>query len=259
MCGPGVRGMSSNDDDIHLLRTDPGALVVRYRPAVTRMVEKYAEAGSIAKSEVDDVVQNICEKLLRAAPSLSISYQGKSLLSTYLYTVVQNFLNQEYGALRRVPGSAPYLETLSPVDAGLGASVDLQWFFRRFQAILHLFGRKKAKVLLGLRIFSGVPVSGDDVLDAYPNCPGTHLLDFLIMFGNRSRGQTDTEAFLVAGELIAGIEEKKRAAPDSFRRWLDLQIDEILSLLNGRPKTYHFDREIFRSFLVYFFQYDRNN
>jgi hypothetical protein len=63
----------------------------------------------------------------------------------------------------------------------------------------------------------------------------------------------ETEAFLAAGSLIRQIERKEGAA-DSFRRWVNLRIDEIIELLNGKPPVFHFDRKILRSLIIFFFQ-----
>jgi RNA polymerase sigma factor (sigma-70 family) len=245
----------SVDDDVSLFRKDPVAVIIRYQPAIRQFVRRYVLLGSLPEADAQDVQQSITEKLLRQAPLLASSFQGKSLLSTYLYAVVRNMLRKEYLERARSPEQVPFHENLHHRETAIEAKLDLELQYRRFRAVLGLLPRRRAKITLGLKLFSGYPIEGKDVLGAYPHCTGSKLLSFLRLFGNGTGGREDLEVFRVAGELIADIERKENS-PDAFRRWMDIRIDEILTILNGDPPVYHFDRETLKDFLGHFFSYE---
>ena len=233
---------ASQEREVELLHNDPGALVVLYQDMVGIVVWNAIQRGMFPPSEREELIAAVTAKLLELFPRLRRTYNGTSLLRTYVSAIVINLLNRMAREQKRTKRSLPPVESGAEDPALELAGHDIDVFVRRLDTILGLFAQLTSKLVVILKCYYRIALDTAEVMSWYPRCDAFSRDQILSL--SRSSGKTVPHGELFAAlALIVGEAEGRRVSADSLRKWTDHRIAEILRLLNGNPPRSAFDRK----------------
>jgi hypothetical protein len=252
--------MYENDIDKGLLYNNPHKLVEKYQHIIKSIVRRFVAIGIFSYSEHSDAVQYINEKLLTDKIfRMQQNYDSSYYVVTYLSKIIQNICVD----LSRVKlrNSIIDVSTESAEEApGSDESVivdqlTIQEELYRFETILRLFPRNRAKIELFLKIYCRIPISAGDIMKAYPAIDHSDRLQFLSKLGDGSRYQEmkDGEIYNNLTSIINQIEEKRNTT-DALRKWVDLKINEIINVMNSEPHNSTYDRETLKYLIQRYYE-----
>ncbi len=204
-------------------------------------------------AQVADIVQNINEQLLRRITGLQSGYNGSYLVRTYVAAAVRNI------CLRLREQENKVLPVRQIADDDLPSSLEsekdrysIDQAKRLVQAIFAQYHRKRPKLMICLKLWCRIPISREEILDWYQDCPESTLHQILDLFGGRYADRSDGEVFKMATGFF-NIAADKENAEDALRKWTQEKVGEIIRLLNGDPPTRTFDKESLQILLQDYF------
>jgi hypothetical protein len=236
------RPLSENEHEVRLLHNDPGQLIIDYRSMIGIVVWNAIKRGMFPPGEHRELIQAVTVKLLELLPGIRRSYDGTSLLRTYVSVVVVNILN------RMARGQSHPARSLLPREAGMEDPAlelpdhDIQVFIRRLDRILRLFAAEQPKLAVVLKCYYRIALDESEVRAWYPACD-PFSRDQLRALSRTGTGELAYGALFTALAPIVSEAEGRRVTADSLRKWTDHRIGQILRLLNGNPPHSSFDRK----------------
>lgn len=236
-----------NEEDVQLLYHDPHALLTKHQPTIAIIINKFIASGFFAPGEREDLVQTINEKLLRdKLRNMQAQYNYSAYVATYFSKIVYNLCIELHRATKRerVFDRSKELEEVEAGyedERGLGAAVIAQETLR-FETILKLFGKARAKLELCLRLLFRMEITAAEVREYYPACSSQDLHTLLTAFGGDFESMTDKEIYALVTP-ICNRREGKNNSPDALRKWSNMKVEEILALLNSRASRSSYDFE----------------
>ncbi len=224
--------MNPNDLDIHLLRTDPGRLIVRYQPLVRLVVGQFITRGCGQRSEYDDLVQEVNRKLIERMPRIRQLYNQKSLFRTYFSVVIRNIFLEEIRKTRLVAEPLPQ-QYEHPAAHGSHESLVILQEVQRFERAMILFGSEGPLLNLCLRCLLDMGVRHED-LSCFQTDPGFDVRELMLTelnaMGEKKRGDKLNRI----GSMLPQLGEKVKSG-DNLRKWYGSRLQELLDLMNGQP------------------------
>jgi len=237
-----------NDLDIHLLFNDPGGFVEAHQKTIQYVVNKFVLSGFFTYHDRDEVVQYVNEKLLTGKiEKMQKLYNRNYYVVTYLSKIIHN-LCLEYSRKFRSRSRENTEIDISTLDitenADANSNIIIEEESRRLDAILSMYNKSRPRVELFLKILCGVGFREDDILSLYPeaNRKDVERLVHQCTPASDHDKKTDKELFGSLTNFINKYDRKKNTA-DALRKWIAAKIDEIIQLLNGEPKTSHYNKE----------------
>jgi len=232
-----------NSVDIDLLRTDPHKLILRYQETIGIIVKAYIRSGMFRAAEFEDIVQHVNKDLLEKLPRIRRQYNGMSLFRTYL----SNIIRHSCLSLNAKRQSEPVILDLersyiSPDSEVPERQLLIEHDILVLRAIIEQFHTERFKLLLCLKLFYRIPITRSDLLQWWPECPGSEIDTLVSATATEDRKLTDQEAFALFQPLV-NMADKTSSSADSIRRWADQRVLRILDLLNGSPPTSAHNRE----------------
>ncbi len=233
--------MTENAQEVHLLQTDPHALLIKYQPTIRIIVRRYIGSGMFKASEFADVVQSVNVTLLTRMPTLQRQYNNTSLLRTYLSAIIRNIcvrLRSEQEDHMTLGDADPegydgekIWERLAVRDAS-----------RAFAEAIALYGSQRGRLIVYLKLYYKLPPDVGDLLSAYPACTPTDAGKAADMLGRNISAKTEQEVFSSATALLNKLERKSISA-GGHRHWASEKAQEVAELLNVRLPGAHFDKQ----------------
>ncbi len=241
------------DPDYEILLSDPHQLLVKYQELIRSCVWDFVGKGVFRSNQIHDVVQNVNEELLRRIPGLQAGYNGSFLVRTYVAAAVRNICLR----IREQQNKAVPLRLLeedelpsSPESEKDRYSIDQAK--RLLHAIILQYGRKRPKLIISLKLWCRLPLTEQEVLDWYQDCPEPTLQQVLGLFGDGYAGRSDWEVFQLATGFF-NLAAEKENAQDALRKWTIEKVNEIIELLNGDPPMRTFDKDSLQILLHEYF------
>lgn len=253
-----MSNVATNEEDVELLRTNPAELVVRYRRTIEYIVRQTILGVRNNPDEFNDVFQEVTELLLRKLPTIQEQYNGSALLRTYVFAIVRNIcVKVGMRTARTSKAGGTSIETLSePPRLENQYLIEHECF--RLRAIFLTFGRKRAKLLLCLKLDFRISITADDIDLWNPDCPPSGRAALLDLFGDDYEHMRDADVFDSLAPFWNDA-KKKNTTADSIRKWTNDQLHEIIRLLNGDPPRCSYDRSTTRTLFEYFIAWDRQH
>jgi RNA polymerase sigma factor (sigma-70 family) len=232
---------ADNEIDVRLLREDPGKLLIRYQPVIRFIVRNLAYQGYLPRRDIVDLTQDVNRKLVERMPRIRDQYTGKCLFRTYFCVVIRNLCLEEFRKVRLVAEPRAELYENTAPEAASDPLV-IRQEFERLQRALRLFGAESQPVWIVLRCFAGLPVTAND----FSGLAGqTELADreHMAESVNQTLNLQKRDKIEILATLLTPYFPRART-PEAFRKWTSSRLDELLSLMNGRPPKSAYTLEI---------------
>lgn len=244
--------MTENDRDIELLRSDPHALILKYQTTVEIIVKKFIEGGLFRASEFADVVQDVNVRLLEKISAMQSQYNGKSLFKTYFSVIVRNICLREHRrVLEHIAVDQENLHRVFEPNAVEQKHI-FEYEVRRFNLVLRLYHKHRAKLLFCLKLYYRIPLTSEDVRLYLPRCTDEDRDSLMKNFSAAFDVLSDTEIYDIVTPIMNRY-EKKSNTPDALRKWTDSKVREIIEIMNGNPKHSNYNVETLRILVDDFF------
>lgn len=206
---------------------------------IESVVCRFISRGFFDNEEKMDVVQHINEQMLKSKlDRIKQHFNGSVYLTTYFSKVVYNACLE----LARSRKNKPHIlgeETLVHHDSNQRSASDnmaIQDELRRFEGLLRSLGKKRRKVELSLKLMARVVLTDSDLKPYLSSDTKSDWQNASKILYHPYDKMTDKEVFALVIPLF-NAEEGKNNTPDSVRRWIQMQMDRMVLLLNGNPPT----------------------
>jgi DNA-directed RNA polymerase specialized sigma24 family protein len=243
--------VTENEKDIELLRTRPRELVAKYQSAIEAIIAHFTESGLLKASDFEDHRQAINLMLLDKLPQMQANYSGAAQFRTYLSAIVRNMCREIYRRGKREPQIVPLEDYDIPDGDAMQPRYEIEAVCRRLEVILTLYHSERPKLELLLRIHFHIRITLELAQRAFPFA-GWHELRSFVAAMKKTEEISDHETYASLMPWINNFEGKANA-PDTFRKWMDAKINDVIQLLNGDPPTRHFTRKTLKILLEKFF------
>lgn len=208
-----------------------------------KVVNRYVNKGVIPKRERDDTQMFIVEKFLQKHAKIQDSFSGKSNITTYCISVLNNMccevIRKELKHWKNELDEIPENLNFSEIDTQ--KITILHDEIKYLEKILLLFDTEKSKVNIALCYYYQLVINLKD-LNHYFNVFNKKNINRLISGNNDlSKG----EIFNNLTNFI-NLVENKNLKSDAVRMWLTKTITIIINRLNGPFKRANYDKESFQ-------------
>ncbi len=251
--------MRNNDFDIHLLLKDPNTLIEEHQKTIACVVNKFVYTGLFSYHDRDEVIQYVNERLLtEKITKMQKQYKPQYYVVTYLSKIVYN-LCLEYSRKHRTGNREDTTVDISQTDIpdndDFSRHIMIQEESRRLDSILKMYYKHHKRIEVFLKIFFGIGITHDDLLQLYPEADEKEISVVLQKCNPTSDidHKTDKELYETLTQFINKY-EKKHNSSDALRKWVHAKMTEIIVLLNGNPKTANYDKETLK--ILFQFKYE---
>lgn len=240
--------MVDNEKIVDLLRRDPSAFLETHQSMIRGIVMKYMASGLFRNDETDDVYQYINERLLTGVlEKMRNQYNSSYYIRTYFSKIISNlclqYANME-GRRNLLQRNVDFSDVDVSTDETITADIVLKEMYEHLVTVLALFGTKRPRLELLMKITLKIGISRDDILRCYPDCKAESMQRLLAQF--QTPDQYSSSSLTVIYEtlipLLNELEGKQNTA-DALRKWVDSKLDEIAEILNVPPVSAALNRE----------------
>ncbi|HTY01688.1 MAG TPA: hypothetical protein VMG09_16805 [Bacteroidota bacterium] len=241
------------DPDYGILVRDPRRLLLSYQELIRACVWDFVSKGMFDAGMIQDLIQNINEELLKRLPNLQAGYNGSFLVRTYVAATVRNIcLRIREQENRTVPAGVLVEEDLPNRLETEKDRYSIEQMKRVFHAITLQYHRKRPKLIICLKLWCRLPLSENDVVSWYQDCPPVAMQQILEHFGGIYARRTDADVFTTATAFF-NLAAERDNTEDALRKWTMVRISEIIQLLNGDPPKRSFDKDSLQILLHEYF------
>ncbi len=236
-----------NQEDKRLLQEDPDGLIVRYQPSIEIIVIDFIRRGLFDWQDKSEVMQMVNERLIgEKIPKMQQQYDGSAFVITYFSQIVRNLCLEIHRKQSRKakPQVQQDLEEVVIPDPGVNVleKIAIEQERERLAAILRMYARSKAKLVLCLKLFSRVAVSINDLEDCFGALERRDILAIHQQFGHAYDDMTDKAIYAYITPFF-NRSDGKQNSPDALRKWIQAKVEEIILLMNGKPKQANYEPE----------------
>ena len=227
--------MSDEQEDLHLIRSDPAGLLEKYQEVIAIIAGRYAASGYYPFSECDEVVQHVNERLLNRINRIQENYNGSTRVTTYLSVIIRNIVTEHLRGMQRlvVEEHKPSMECIGEQPTTGIENLAVEEEIKRFGIVLSLFGNQKRKLELCIKLYYRLPVSKDDFF-SYAKRSKKMIDELFLNFLNSPEPYPDKNLFAHITPWFNAV-EGKRNLPDALRKWVTARLNELINLMNGNP------------------------
>lgn len=217
-------------------------VTVSLEPAIRRAVSFHIYKGYFPADAKEDAIQDITLKFLEKGEDIIRQFKGHSSVKTYFNAVIFNFCSDLYRSGRyRVLGTES-IERVPDIPVQAIPKKILEDEFRRLSLLFDLFGKKKHRLILCLKLTYKIPLENADIERYHPEVE-SHESQALLMLNHPSNvNTTDKEIFRTLNEIFNRLEEKETSV-DALRKWVDVKTEEMVRFMNGDPPRYYYTRK----------------
>jgi RNA polymerase sigma factor (sigma-70 family) len=232
-----------NQQEVDLLRDNPGQFIVSYQPLIKIVVRVFVKAHYIPEREYEDVVSYINEKLLLKIERIRSQYNGISMLSTYMSTVIRNLCLEKIreSHLTLVEEPSPYLEYSAYSPANQINNIVIRQELQRLTKVIETFMNDRTRLLFCLKIMYRVPVSESEFY-ALDSVDKKEQLRFLWNSFNIQAIMEERDQYKRLAALFSVVDGLERST-DSIRKWVHHRLNQIIIMMNGDPKRANYTEE----------------
>jgi hypothetical protein len=230
----------SEENNNRLLFQDPSKYLEHHQHVVSSVVQKFAASGLYDRSEAEDVMQYIHERMLTGVlKKIQEQYRPWRCHKAYFYKIVRN-LCLEYAKKNanhnRHEMKVDFTHAQFGFQENTSAEIALSEVYRQLGMLIKRYGTNQARLELFFKISLRVGITEDDVLRCYPSCDETVLNKFLSSFNYSGMHRTAkyAEIYEHLAKLINELEGLHKSA-DSVRKFLNSKLDEIIRGMNIPP------------------------
>jgi hypothetical protein len=233
---------SENEDDVALLLHEPQSLILKYQEIIKIIVRKYISSGMFKPEDFEDTVQTINQLLIQKIPAIQKQYNGSSLLKTYFSAIVRNICLKKFEKDKRELPTTSLDELNLSSGEDITNRLEIEYHIKRFGSILRLYSKKEEKLVFHLKLYFRFSQTSENIKRYFTACSVEDERTLLNLFGGDYTSLSIQEIYKQITPFLNKYEGKSNTA-DSARRWIDSKVDEIITLLNGNPPQFKYDKE----------------
>jgi hypothetical protein len=225
---------STDTLDIPLLRNNPQEFVVRSQRIIEFAVKQFTKSGMFAPSEYRDVIQSVNEELIKRLPGIEKNFNGTVLLTTYMNVVIRNICYRIHERERSTLRTEPLTDAHVHEGEENINSLMIREESQRFALAIRLYGTKRYKIILCLKIYFRLPVSDHDLRSCFDTISDSDRTTLLLRFADNYDAFLEAENFTNIAPYM-NKQEKNVTSGASLRRWTQEYLTRIIDLMNGNP------------------------
>jgi DNA-directed RNA polymerase specialized sigma24 family protein len=249
----------------NLLSQYPNTVVLMYRTYIKKFI-KYKHSSSASNPEEwEDIFQEVITRLIsgkiqRIRERFDFSYTNenfskKSFFTSYLMVTVRNIYMDIVRERNVRPLTAGQLQPLEDghevfKDENMLSRLAITEEFKKFQMILALFYKSRAKLELCLKLKCRIPLTEKDVRLCFPGCD----LEDIKLMAQDYRNLKDKKLFDAVVPIFnrnEGTENKS----DTLRKWISVKVDEIASHLNRSHQSSVYTNKNLMDFVTLYYDW----
>ena len=219
----------------------PG-LVGKLQPTIRKAVNFHIYKGYFQPDSADDIIQDISLLLLEKGAGIIQNFKGNSSFQTYLNAVIFNFCSDLYRRKKYPKNISEPIENVTDPSVQPIPKRILDDEYRKLNLLLDLFGKKKFRLIICLKLTYKLPVSASDLYN-YDGSVSTKEVQEILKLSDLTNVRVkDKQIFETLNGIFNRVEGKVTSI-DSLRKWVDLKTDEMIGFMNGEPPVASYNRE----------------
>ncbi len=249
------KNIDKNAWEVDLLHADPASLVAHYQPTVGIIVQQFIRRGFFEGHEKMDIVQAVNTQLLeKKMGKMQKQFNGSVFLLTYFSKIVQNICVEMTRRRKKQPVfvEPEILLNVEEKQSNAFEKMAIQDELLRLEGLL-IGWRKRIKTEFCLKLFARIILEEKDLFGLDTEKTKLKINNIKSCFYNNYETLTDKEIAEIVIPVFNIIENKKNDA-DSLRKWIYLQVEKIVKILNGDPPVYAYDREALKVLLRFYYE-----
>lgn len=239
-----------------LLNSNPEQLILCIQSLINSTVYNFIKSRKFTEDDYNELKQEVNEKLLIRIHKIKKQYNGKSLLTTYLITIIRNICHDICRKKNKEPVFIDYEDVFTKqIDNSVYDTLIFEEEKVRLNKILELLFDEKGKLIFCLKLKYRIPFTYTDMKRAIP---GANMNEF-ILFNNKVEPYLSaTDGIIYDGlTMIFNKYENKNNSIDALRKWISKKTNEIIYLLNNKPSRYNYTEETLQILFEICFVKDR--
>ncbi len=251
----------SHEEDIWLLKNNPGNLSRKYEPMIDSIAHKVLSNTHYPAYLLDDLKQEFSEELIRKATYILSHYDTSLPLRSYLGKVIRNsFLNQLIkGKLKFCPGTpiTRMVDEQAADDLNPELKLCIKEGCRQFKDMLESYKHDRVRLEISLKTLLSLPVSCNDISALFntdDTSPAPEEVEAVCRALNESvkaQGFNQAYRFSIIMPLLNRA-FKTNTDAKSHLHWTNIRIAEIILNLNKKGLSC-FDRNTFAEMVEQYF------
>jgi len=226
--------MQDDAEDMRMFRESPFDLLLKYQPVFELIARRFACNGYYPFGHCEEIVQHVNERFFSRIEKIREQFDGRVLVRTYFSAICRKII-QEYIRCsgRRDELLADYVAEVSEPITGYSLDYVIVEEFRRLDRVMTLFGSKRNKLWLLMKLLYRIRVEFSDFSEVNPGAAEIIGDDLLNRF-NEDADMKDREIFQLVFPFFLRF-EVRLTHYDSLRKWYRLKVSDVISLMNGTP------------------------
>lgn len=230
------------------------------QPIVKHVADKFISGGYISAGNREDLISHINEQLLKSKISqMKAQFAGDSLFNTYFTRVLYN-ISIRYGK-KEQRYNARFLFDNEEANISAKAADPLKQTAlnrqkERFGYLLKLYGKKRDRLVLLLKIILRLNIKKEDVSESFKIAETSEIEEFLNIYEsviiNNPEKITDSDLFEMITPWFNRFENRDNTH-DALRKWLDYQLGLLAESLNAPPFNTEFDKKTLKLLAEFYF------
>lgn len=227
--------MHDEQAELALMYSNPFELLLRYQQVFELIVRRYACCGYYPFHHCDEMLQHVNERIFTKIDRIVEQFDKKVLVRTYLSAICRKIIMEQVRSDRRRDQLLTEFMVAEVEPAPVVCPIDyvIVEEFRRLDRILLLFGDKRSKLWLLLKLQFRVQVDRSD-FSAIDPMAADAVTDDMIRALNDNLYLKDREIYQLVYPFFVRF-ENRLSHPDSLRKWYNMKLDEVIALMNGIP------------------------
>ena len=213
--------------------------------------------GYFQPDSADDIVQDISVFLLEKGNGIIQQFRGQSSFQTYIKAVIFNFCCDLYRSKRYRKEAYESIERIADLTEQPIPQKILDDEFSKLTLLFQLFGKRKFRLILCLKLTYKLPVSKVDIQNYSTSVNQKETVTILNLNKLNNVRTKDKQIFATLNGIFNRVEGKTTSV-DSSRKWVDLKTDEMIQFMNGEPPVSLYNRESLQILIEkYFIQHTK--
>lgn len=220
--------------DITLLKNNKHEFILRCQRIIEFIVKHFVTSGMFPSDLFQDTVQSVNEELIKRLESIERNYNGSVLLTTYMNVVIRNICLRIHEQNRTRILLEPLTDDVESQNSDHLTTIMIQEEYRQLSLALRLFGAKREKIILCLKIYFRLSIPEQELRTYFTALSPDELAILQKRFSGNYDDTLEIDNFNEFAPFI-NRQEQNATSGGSLRRWTLEYLSRIIALMNGNP------------------------
>jgi RNA polymerase sigma factor (sigma-70 family) len=198
--------------------------------------------GIMQWEDKQDVKQEVILHLIKTKDSICSQFKNEAKFGTYIMSVILNCIKRIKYLDRREPKTVSLNLIYHYPDHQNNLQIYLLDEFERLSHCLNLFGKKKNKLILSLKLIFRIPLAPADILAYFPEASQAEISE-LMEISTKTGDELKQKHIYDSIISLYNKAENRVHTADSLRKWMNSKLEEICTLLNSNGRHSNYDKE----------------